>query len=481
MKISKYSNIEKLAHAAFLLSTIIVVNISIGFFSYVGLGKNLQIISADISDILDKNIEDNKNLATALGYEIPLSEDQINKQLGVDINKEILSSEDSAFHKQILFSKKEISKEDSKVAIIIMTLWNNLSAERKSKYWTYYTNEERKHYFQLNQNSFMHFKDDSPNLKLGKYIKNLSSKLNTSNGFLATDEFYSNVYSDAMTGLPTITVGAPVIINNVNINTAKIMGVIVTDYTWDVLNTIFKRAFIKEGLDNSLYSISIKSKQQDEVPLELNQRIRMFSLPEIKDNVTDGYYIFGHVGFVDIVKNSAWLFIISNIVMLVFSFAFSNAQKKTKKALYRLSHDSLTNALSREGGDMVFSSLTASDDIMMVVTDLDSFKNINDSYGHHVGDLALKYFVDTLYSNLRSADKIIRMGGDEFLVLLSECDHDVGERILQSVQKQLESFCYNDIAIPLSCSYGLQKFTGDFSEDYQKADLKLYEMKRRPS
>jgi hypothetical protein len=69
MKLSKYSNIEKLAHAAFLLSTIIVVNISIGFFSYVGLGKNLQIISADISDILDKNIEDNKNLATALGYE----------------------------------------------------------------------------------------------------------------------------------------------------------------------------------------------------------------------------------------------------------------------------------------------------------------------------------------------------------------------------------------------------------------------------
>nr|WP_159464979.1 bifunctional diguanylate cyclase/phosphodiesterase [Scandinavium goeteborgense] len=480
MKIRKYSNIEKLAYAVFLFSTIIVVNLSIGFISYVGLEKNLQIISADISDILNKNIEDNKSLANALGYEIPLPENQINHQLGVDINKEIQSSKDSAYHRKIHFSPKEINKEDSKVAVIIMTLWNNLSAESKSKYWTYYTNKERKHYFLLNSSEFMHYKDDSPNLKISDFIERLSSKLNTAKGFLASDNFYSNVYVDAMTGLPTITVGAPVIINNVNIESAKIMGVIVTDYTLDDLDSIFKNAFLEKGLDISLYSLSIKSKKQDEVPLQINKVDRVITLPEIKVGVTDGFYICGHVGVADVVKNSIWLFVISNIIMLIFTVAFRNAYIRTNRALHRLSYDSLTNALSREGGDIVLGTLSASDDIMMVVTDLDNFKNINDSYGHHVGDLALKYFVDTLHANLRATDKIIRMGGDEFLLLLAKCDHSVAENTLLSVGAQLQHFSYDEVSIPLSCSYGLHKFTGDFSDDYQNADLKLYEMKRNP-
>lgn len=295
MKIRKYSNIEKLAYAAFLFTTIIVVNLSIGFISYVGLEKNLQIISADISDILSKNIDDNKNLATALGYEIPLPANQINQQLGVDINKEIRGAKDSAYHRKIHFSPKEISKEDSKVAVIIMTLWNNLSSESKSKYWTYYTNKERKHYFLLNSSEFMHYKDDSPNLKISDFIEKLSSKLNTAKGFLASDNFYSNVYVDAMTGLPTITVGAPVIINNVNIENAKIMGVIVTDYTLDDLDSIFKNAFMEKGLDISLYSISIKSKKRDEVPLQINKVYRVITLPEIKVGVTEGFYICGRL------------------------------------------------------------------------------------------------------------------------------------------------------------------------------------------
>ncbi len=58
----------------------------------------------------------------------------------------------------------------------------------------------------------------------------------------------------------------------------------------------------------------------------------------------------------------------------------------------------------------------------MLFADLDRFKLVNDRYGHHVGDEALKVVARTLADNIRYGDEVIRWGGEEFVILLADSD-----------------------------------------------------------
>jgi diguanylate cyclase len=72
------------------------------------------------------------------------------------------------------------------------------------------------------------------------------------------------------------------------------------------------------------------------------------------------------------------------------------------------------------------------------ILDLDGFKQVNDQFGHDVGDQLLIAVADRLRSNLRSTDLLSRMGGDEFLVMssgfkLASQAHDLGEQLVKSI------------------------------------------------
>lgn len=470
---------EKIIYRTFLISVFIFANFFIGYFSYSRLGKDLQIAISDVTALINKNIENNKNIATALGNTIPLSNDVIRTQLGVDIDKEYNKNSASDYTLHLMFSPKEISYEDARISIIINAFWKNLSDENKTPYWTYFTKKDRKYYFCMTKQEFMHFKNNSPHLVLNGYIERLQKKLDSEQGFLVSDVFYSNVYSDALTGLPTITVGAPVITNNQSVITPAIQGLIVTDYTLANLNEIFSNTFLKEGLNQDAYKIKIRSRLGDDTLLQIaTNNNRPVYLPGIQIKMTDGFYVSASTGLRDVIYEARWTFLITNLILLMFAFAFRNSYKKTKHAMNKLSYDSLTHAFSREGGDLMINALSCTQKMTLAIMDLNDFKTINDTYGHHVGDRALIYFVESLKSTLREFDSVIRMGGDEFLVLLPECDDTTAALFMQRTQNLLADFHYNDAAIPLSCSYGIQTFSGVFSEDYQRADEKLYEMKR---
>ncbi|MRS16389.1 EAL domain-containing protein [Enterobacteriaceae bacterium RIT691] len=471
---------EKLIYRSFLIAAFIFVNIFIGYFAYAQAGKNLQIAVSNVAGLLNKNIENNKNIATALGNTIPLSNDAIRTQLGVDIDKEFHASNSQDYESHLMFLPKEISYEDARISMVINAFWKRLSDENKSSYWTYFTRPDRKYYFCMNEQQFMHFKNKSPHLFIKDYLKRLQQKLNSDKGFLVSDVFYSNVYSDALTGLPTITVGSPVITDNQSIKDSKIAGMIVTDFTLNDLNDIFERVFLSDGDNIATYRIRIKSHLGNDALMQVeNKRNRRFFLPDINIKMTDGYYVSASTGVWDIISLAKWAFLFTNLFLLMFAVAFCQSSRKTRQAMDKLSYDSLTNALSREGGDAIINTLSHHQKMMLIVADLNDFKTINDTYGHHVGDLALIYFVETLNGILSASDKIIRMGGDEFLILLPDCDYETVDILMQRAQSQFDYFSYNGTAIPISCAYGVQALTGVFSEDYQRADEKLYEMKRK--
>lgn len=92
-------------------------------------------------------------------------------------------------------------------------------------------------------------------------------------------------------------------------------------------------------------------------------------------------------------------------------------------------------------------------DTFVVVADLDGFKQVNDGFGHAAGDQALREFADTLRAVVRSTDIVARIGGDEFAVLLVQCDARAVRRFEARVNETLAAHS-RARHVPLSVSLG---------------------------
>lgn len=120
--------------------------------------------------------------------------------------------------------------------------------------------------------------------------------------------------------------------------------------------------------------------------------------------------------------------------------------------------------------------------IALMYMDIDYFKAVNDTHGHHVGDLLLSNFAQRLCQSLRAVDNVARLGGDEFTVImehLSRADdaHAVAEKVVQVMR---QSFVLEGVEVCISTSIGLAFFAGsDISAEalMNKADMMLYQAK----
>ncbi len=116
--------------------------------------------------------------------------------------------------------------------------------------------------------------------------------------------------------------------------------------------------------------------------------------------------------------------------------------------------------------------------LTLLAIDLNNFKQINDRYGHLAGDLVLKEFAARLIRAIRVSDLAVRMGGDEFLVLLPECPAEQVQVLLARLSP-LE-VDYHGQRIPVNFSAGWVGYErGETSEQFlERADQTLYADKR---
>ncbi|MBI5077918.1 MAG: GGDEF domain-containing protein [Candidatus Yonathbacteria bacterium] len=138
-----------------------------------------------------------------------------------------------------------------------------------------------------------------------------------------------------------------------------------------------------------------------------------------------------------------------------------NALEEQARYLMRLStHDPLTGLLNRRGGDEVlahhFSMLSRNNceknDFAVLDLDLDRFSGINDKYGHSVGDQVLVFFTKVLVGILRNNehDIVVRLGGDEFRIILPECSFEHGEIVKTKIKDALMATAFEVSGIKLS-------------------------------
>jgi diguanylate cyclase (GGDEF)-like protein/PAS domain S-box-containing protein len=141
-----------------------------------------------------------------------------------------------------------------------------------------------------------------------------------------------------------------------------------------------------------------------------------------------------------------------------------------------LFHDRLQHALLRAARD--------GEQLALLFIDLDRFKNVNDTLGHHIGDELLKQVARALLERLREGDTLARLGGDEFIVLLENIDNQYGasqvaEKLVQMFE---EPFMVAGHELFVTCSVGISLFPDDAADLnmlIRNADVAMYQAKAR--
>jgi len=147
--------------------------------------------------------------------------------------------------------------------------------------------------------------------------------------------------------------------------------------------------------------------------------------------------------------------------------------------------DFLTGAFNRryffDAGSLIFNkSKRKEENLAVAMLDIDKFKNINDTYGHPVGDVAIKEMQRILEKALRTADLFARFGGEEFCVLLDNISLEDTKMLLEKIRDAFEknSITVNSVTFSYTVSIGVIYGLGDtIYELVNKSDEALYEAK----
>jgi diguanylate cyclase (GGDEF)-like protein len=158
---------------------------------------------------------------------------------------------------------------------------------------------------------------------------------------------------------------------------------------------------------------------------------------------------------------------------------------------YQALHDPLTELPNRAlfGERIQYALYDAHEegrDVAVLLMDLDRFKEINDTLGHHYGDLLLQELGYRLRSALRETDTVARLGGDEFGVLLPSIpDRRVVNEVVERIRTAVEDpFILNGLPLAIETSIGVSLYP-DHGEDVdtlmQRADVAMYQAKTKNS
>jgi diguanylate cyclase (GGDEF)-like protein len=180
-------------------------------------------------------------------------------------------------------------------------------------------------------------------------------------------------------------------------------------------------------------------------------------------------------------------FICSCIVMITVSNLRAREGLSKYRYIRQGTIDPLTQCLNRAESEIrirdYFSArVVGQPPCALLMFDIDDFKNVNDKYGHQSGDLALAKFGSVLSNRFRSADLVGRIGGDEFMVLLTDVRDEASLReVIERILSDISSISGLPDDLKLSSSLGAAMLTGtaSYEDMYRSADQAMYDAKRR--
>ena len=164
-------------------------------------------------------------------------------------------------------------------------------------------------------------------------------------------------------------------------------------------------------------------------------------------------------------------------------------ERKQQTALleYQALHDALTNLPNRSLlydrlNQAILGAERQDKPLALVFMDLDRFKEINDTLGHHVGDQLLKQVAERVLATVRESDTVARLGGDEFAVLLPTADVEHAKQIAEKIIRAMEQpFNIDEHELSIGGSIGIAMFPDHGTDQatlMKHADIAMYSAKR---
>lgn len=169
----------------------------------------------------------------------------------------------------------------------------------------------------------------------------------------------------------------------------------------------------------------------------------------------------------------------------VFSLTdITELKEKANLLEYQANHDKLTGLYNRNKFDDLYQkefkrAKRYSNDLSVILFDIDNFKSVNDKYGHQIGDEVLKEISKILQNNVREADICVRWGGEEFLVLLPQTSLDGAKTAAEKIRSAIISEPISSEKLNVTASFGVSVMSELDSENslISRCDVLLYEGK----
>lgn len=174
------------------------------------------------------------------------------------------------------------------------------------------------------------------------------------------------------------------------------------------------------------------------------------------------------------------------ITLTVILVIFENVKRKNieiNRSITDLSlHDSLTELLNRRAVEPVLQDrerdfAAAGIDYAVMMMDVDNFKDINDRFGHHIGDSVLQTLAQSIQRMIRSEDHAFRYGGDEFLLILSNVDDAITTQVRERIRSSLLNVQGFTFGITISAGSILRSECASATEALVLADRRMYQSK----
>ncbi|AOR24564.1 sensor domain-containing diguanylate cyclase [Clostridium taeniosporum] len=277
-------------------------------------------------------------------------------------------------------------------------------------------------------------------------------------------------------------------------------------------NSLDYKLFIDNGKFKNLCSISIDNKNSfgvycfntkqeiliNNIENEYTEYVKEFSVKKYKNIPESILYIpiiiknksIGVMSVQSYKKNEYTKNDLNELKILssYIAIALENG-KLFNKVEHFAKYDSLTGMFNRnvildKGENILNNKLETKQNFSIIMIDVDYFKQINDNYGHDIGDIVLKDVSEIIRNEIRSTDFLGRYGGEEFLVLLPNINLVEAKKIAERIRKSVEDNKYYYLTSKkhnrITLSLGVYEFDEnefDFFEGVKKADKALYRAK----
>ncbi len=167
--------------------------------------------------------------------------------------------------------------------------------------------------------------------------------------------------------------------------------------------------------------------------------------------------------------------ILSHVIMTLFYLDHYRVKQKLELAMVT---DPLTQVYNRHLLEKIVTQNALKDidgPVAMAMLDIDYFKQVNDEHGHYTGDLTLLYIGQKLAKGTHDNDYVIRYGGEEFVIILKNCDVNNACARMEQFRRDIETA--TDTPVPFTVSIGVSRYTGDFTRSIRNVDAALYKAK----